>query len=270
MEMMKAQGITLFFDAEERSVAELVCRACERSVEVIYQHWGLDVPPDCRVYVMTSWLRFAFHSAPLGRKVLLLVLFPLWSFRARKMWTIAGGWTQRHGKRVAVGVKPPRLIEEARGSIGERIFVKESDIEEKMQHVVCHELTHAFTSHLKLPMWLNEGLAQVAVDRYAGRPMVQERTLAALEAAPEGIEPMQYRQVCVDDEDSLVYHYVRGYWITRYIEDVAPNLLRRVLRRRYAPEVLEVEIAKALSMTRAVFWSRIDGEVVAHFGRKMA
>ena len=30
---------------------------------------------------------------------------------------------------------------------------------EKIQHLTCHELVHACTAHLRLPFWLNEGIA---------------------------------------------------------------------------------------------------------------
>jgi len=35
--------------------------------------WGLEAPAECRVYVMTSWLRFLFHSAPWPWRIFLAV-----------------------------------------------------------------------------------------------------------------------------------------------------------------------------------------------------
>ena len=52
------------------------------------------------------------------------------------------------------GVKPPRLVQLADRRAGDQIFVKEKDIGEKVQSITCHELAHAFTSHLRLPAWL--------------------------------------------------------------------------------------------------------------------
>jgi hypothetical protein len=50
-------------------------------------------------------------------------------------------------------------------AMGESIFAKEENPEQILLPIVCHELTHACSSHLDLPTWLNEGLAMVSVDR---------------------------------------------------------------------------------------------------------
>jgi len=43
----------------------------------------------------------------------------------------------------------------------------------KVQQIACHELVHAFTSHLRLPVWLHEGLAMVTVDRLLQNQSIQ-------------------------------------------------------------------------------------------------
>jgi len=137
METMAVDGVTLFFDAREREAAGLVRDACEKSIRLIRECWGLDTPADCRVYVMTSWLHFVFHSSPWPWRILLGISMPLWYYRVKKTWPFAGGWAQRYGKRRAVGIKPPRLIQQADRAMGELIFIQEADISEKMQHVTC-------------------------------------------------------------------------------------------------------------------------------------
>jgi len=109
METRAISGITLLFDRGEQDTADLIAGTCAKAVQLIDESWGLKTPADCRIYVMTSWLRFVFHSAPWHWRILLGVLFPLWSLRAKRMWSYAGGWTQRFGRRVVIGVKPPRL-----------------------------------------------------------------------------------------------------------------------------------------------------------------
>jgi hypothetical protein len=44
METMLVEGLTLYFDAEERDAAELVRRACEKSVRLIRECWNLEAP----------------------------------------------------------------------------------------------------------------------------------------------------------------------------------------------------------------------------------
>jgi hypothetical protein len=66
---------------------------------------------------------------------------------------------------VAIGIKPPRLLEQSDRSIGVRMFVDEKDMKVNVQHVTCHELVHACSAHLELSTWLNEGIATVTTDQ---------------------------------------------------------------------------------------------------------
>jgi hypothetical protein len=265
METIVANGMDIHFDEEERGTAEIVQYACEKTIHILGEQWDLKAPADCRIYVMTSWADFIFRSAPWHWKILLVLTYPLWVFRVRRMWQIAGGWMQRYGKRCAVGVKPPWLIEVADRSMGERIFVKEESFEQKIRLITCHELTHAFTAHLRLPMWLNEGLAMVIVDKFLGTTTVKENTLQALQHSKKEQSPGKYQKVSVRDQDAMVYHTVRGYWIVRYLVDTRPDLLKRLLKERHGHEALEEKIATSYSMDRKEFWAAIDGMLVTRF-----
>lgn len=261
--------LPLFFDPAEQETANLIAGACEKSVHVIRRAWGLDVPPDCRVYVMTSWLRFTFHAAPWHWRILLGVTLPLWGWRARRMWAIAGGFHQPYGRRRAIGVKPPRLIQQADRSIGERIFVpnEHQDMQRKVRHVTCHELAHACIAHLRPPMWLNEGVAMVTVDLFAGEQTVRQDTLDVLARVATHTDSARYQDVRAGDADALIYHTVRGYWLTRYLQEQQPDLLKRLLSRRHDQKTLVHEMAQGLGIAEATFWQDIDGIVVAHFGQ---
>ena len=63
-------GIDLYFPPEEADIADLFEAACERTVPIIGETWELPTPKRCRVYVMTSWLHFIFHSAPWHMRIL--------------------------------------------------------------------------------------------------------------------------------------------------------------------------------------------------------
>jgi hypothetical protein len=54
METKSIDGLILFYPAEEREAAEIIGDACVRSLEVLRNLWGLEMPKDCRVYVMDS------------------------------------------------------------------------------------------------------------------------------------------------------------------------------------------------------------------------
>jgi hypothetical protein len=265
MGTITTSGVDIYFNEEERGTAEIVQQACEKSIQILGEQWDLRTPADCHIYVMTSWADFIFRSAPWHWKVLLVLTYPLWVFRVRRTWQFAGGWTQRYGRRCAVGVKPARLIEQSDRSMGERIFVEEESFENKVRSITCHELTHAFVAHLRLPMWLNEGFAMATVDKFAGKPTVLEDTLLVLKHSRNEQSPGSYRKVSVTERDAMVYHTVRGYWITRYLMETRPELLRGLLDRRRRHKVLEEMIASSYDMNREEFWRTIDAKLVTQF-----
>jgi len=257
MESQAIDGLALFFDPDERETAELVAAACKRTIDQVQQHWGLFPPPNCRVYVMTSWRRFFLQSASWPRRIWLIATFPLWSIQARRVWPYAGGWNMPYRSGPVVGVKPARLILEAQTPAGARLFVQHPP-EIKVQHITCHELTHAFTSHLHLPAWLNEGLAMVTVDRYAQAPTIREETIHLLAASSGEDGTRSYRELQKSNPEALLYPVVRGYWLTRYIEESRPGLLKELLAQRQDQRVLEAQVASHLGLPVETFWRQID------------
>jgi len=258
-------GLHLYYDAGEHEAARLIGGACERSVHLLQQRWALAAPEDCRVYVMTSWLQFLFHSAPWPWKVYLGLILPLAAWRARSIWPYAGGWALHYGRRRAVGVKPPRLIQMGNRSPGEKFFVRERDLSEKVQTVTCHELVHAFTSHLKLPTWLHEGLATLAMEHYLDRRIVREETLENLTSFSWAQTGTGTEKLRVDKPQALISQYARGYWLTRYIEEARPELLKALLSERIGREELEEKIASAFQKDQESFWRDIQGELISQY-----
>ena len=162
-------------------------------------------------------------------------------------------------------MKPPRLVQRGDTSIGRRIFVEEADIREKVEHVTCHELTHAFTQHLQLPTWLHEGLAMVTMDQYFEKGTVQSDTLEVLARRSSDREAGGRYKVDVRDPDEVVYQYVRDYWLTRYIRETKPGLLTGLLLGPKSHAELESEVASAYGMGHQEFWESIDQTVAVHF-----
>jgi len=183
MKSITIGNVALVYDPGEQGTADLIGGVCEKAIQLAQENWGLEPPEDCRIYVMTSWLGFVFQSAPWPWRILLGATMPFWGFRARRTWLYSAAWTQRYGRRVAIGVKPPRLLAQSDRNIantGVRMFVEEKDMKANVQHVACHELVHACSAHLGLPTWLNEGIATVTVDRFLARPTIRQETLAGI------------------------------------------------------------------------------------------
>lgn len=267
MEALTVSGLTVYFPTEERAAAELVRQACAVGIPLIHRCWGVATPQEVRVYVATSsWLPALFHAAPWRWRPLLVVSLPLWHSRGRRLWQVAGGWQQQLGSRRAVCVKPPRLLAQATSGPGDRVFIREDDPEAKVQQVTCHELTHAFTAHLKLPSWLNEGLAMVTTERFAAKPMVRHDSLALLEQHRE-LEGSPGKQAAKPGGmDAVIALYARGYWRTRYLEETQPGLLRTLLAQPRPPKGWESAIAAACNADSESLWLTVDAAVVVHFG----
>ncbi|MEJ2353715.1 MAG: hypothetical protein P8Y03_28375, partial [Anaerolineales bacterium] len=139
---------------------------------------------------------------------------------------------------------------------------------EKVQSITCHELVHAFTSHLPLPTWLKEGLAMLTVDRYFDKPMVRQETLGSLQHASRKASPRGIEQLDIKDYDATVFQYVRGYWLTRYLEETQPGLLKGLLSQGLDQNQLVDKIVVACGKEPEAFWDEIDGLILSRFTRR--
>jgi hypothetical protein len=257
--------IMLIYDPDEQETADLIGSTCNQALRLVQESWGLDPPGDCRIYVMTTWYGFVFRSAPWPWRVLLGATFPLWSFRARRTWPYSAAWTQRYGSRVVIGVKPARLLEKSDRSIGVSLFVEEKDAKVNVQHVTCHELVHACSAHLGLPMWLNEGIAVVTVDRFLGRQTIRQGTLALVRDFLPKRMPPTYRALSRMSLKEIAYHSARAYWLVRCLEEILPGFLTRSLSLRRNSKYIEQEMAASLRMEPHSFWMQIDEVIADHF-----
>jgi hypothetical protein len=262
--------IPIVSDPAEQVTADLIDDACAAALQLIQQSWGLGAPQDCRIYVMTSCLRFVFQAAPWSWRILLAATLPFWIFRARRTWPISAAWTLRYSQRVAIGVKPPRLLEQSDRRFGARMFVEEKDMPTNVRRLVCHELMHACSAQLQLPAWLNEGLATVTVDRFAGKRTILTETLNLIRDYQPKAPPPTYRQLARMSGEAFVYHAVRGYWLTGYVEEKCPGLLRCKFSRDWPANSIEPEIAIELGMKPESFWQEVDAAVADHFAGQTA
>ena len=267
MHAIEVAGVQLYYRPEEAQTADIIAGACVRSLEIIRERWRLNAPAECRIYVMTSWRGFLLHAAPWPWRIAMTITLPIWGPRAQALWTVAGGFHQAFGRRHAIGVKPPRLLADADRTIGQRIFVRPEprDLEREVRQVTCHELTHACTAHLKPPMWLNEGLAMITVDHFNGAPTVRLDSLEILARGQTGGDSARYQDVDADNHEALLYHAVRGYWLTRLLDERHPATLRRLLAEPHNRRVVSKLLAEAVGCETQRVWQEIDGIVVNEY-----
>lgn len=259
MQQQMIDSLTLYYEPEEIETARLVGSACEAALQAISQSWGLKPPADCRIYVMTDPLRFFFQSAPWSWRLLLGASVPLWIGRVRRTWPISAGWTQRFGKRVAIGVKPKRLLEKADRSLGASIFVPNPDLDDAIRMVTCHELTHACSAHLRLQPWLNEGLATVTAGRLLGKSTIRSETLELVRDYQPKAPPVSYRELVRLRGEDFTYQAVRGYWLVEALEALHPGLLKSIFSQPRSPQEIESRLAEALGLPLEDLWQQVDG-----------
>ena len=75
-----------------------------------------------------------------------------------------------------------------------------------------------------------------------------------------GTEPLR-----VNRQQALIAQYTRGYWLTRYLEETQPQLLRDLLSRRIRHKALEAKIASAFGKEPESIWQGIDGDLCARY-----
>ncbi len=258
MEFKNVNGIRLFFEADEGETAGIFEEACLNCIPILRELWGLAVPHDCRVYIMTSWPGFMFRAFSWPVKLGLALTLPVWAFRVRRQWPLVAGWTYRLRRRAIVGVKPPSLLARADTRLGQRIYIPEPDLDRKAQNTLCHELAHAFSGHLRLPLWLNEGIAMLSTDRFAGKPTIRPETIALLESTLPKAGPARYRNLMSRGDDGIVYNYVRGYWMVYTLEQEHPGLVKSWLEKRRSTGEIESLVSQALGLERKRLWRDID------------
>lgn len=265
MEIKPINGMKIYYDSDEIKAVDQLAQACERSLQSIKNTWNLAAPQDCRVYLMDSWPRCVFLGAPLGSQILLGLTLPLWYRDFKMRWLHAGGWSQRYGSRQIVGIKAPRLIAETPDAMGESLFVKEEDLEQKFLSIVCHELTHACSAHLDLPIWFNEGLAMVSVDRCLEKQTVLPGTLALLNSEENGGDSADRFNMKTQSREEIILLYVRGYWLTRYLVENNPDLVEELLSEKLSANDFDARIARSLDVSPESFWQQIDPILADHY-----
>jgi hypothetical protein len=118
---------------------------------------------------------------------------------------------------------------------------------------------------LKLPAWLNEGLAAMTVDRFWGKWKIRKDTLGLARNFRPKERPPTYRRHSRQGEKAIAYHPVRGYGPVQFLEEKCPGLLKRLFSSSQMPADIEREIAKILGVERRGFWSKINDMIVKHF-----
>jgi len=278
MKSVIVDNIKILYNNAGKSSVDLFTDASRKSIPVIYETWGLKTPAKCKVYIMTSWVTFILHGFSFLQKFLLLVLFLILYImfpyaipvvflivflEIRKRWSkIAGLTVQNH---TTCGIKSPDLVDPAGVKLSRRIYIEYANSDSLVQAAICHELTHAFSIHLNLPLWLNEGIAMYAVDKFTEKTTVKTETLEFIENYPHKKPLTNYSNLMSGNDDRIVYTYARAYWLTRYLEHNYPGFIRDLLDKRQSKCKIEQQLSLKTGIPVKDFWNEIDKKIVAQF-----
>ena len=105
----------------------------------------------------------------------------------------------------------------------------------------------------------------LTVDKYFDKPTVRNESLELLQQSFHKASPGGSEQLDIEDQDATVYQYVRGYWLTRFLEETQPGLLKDLLSQGFDQKGLEGKIVVACRKSPAAFWDEIDGLILSHF-----
>lgn len=265
MKQETVNGVQVFFEEDDRDAAQMIGKICGEAEGAVSKYWALPIPKQYRVYVLTSVTRFRLHAAPWMYQFLLLVFFPLWYGKVKRISTLCAGLTERYRMRPAIGIKPPRLLDHLNKTVGEKIMIREPDMTKKLRGIASHEMTHALAVHLYLPLWLNEGIALLSSEHFLGKRVVKAETVGLLANQTTKKRPESYTKITSLGHDTLAYQYIRGYWVTRYLLEGHRELLAGLLKRRMSHSDIEGAIAKELGLKRRHLWRDIDALVTERF-----
>ncbi len=217
---------THVFEASSETTS-LLREACCQAVDFLPNTWSLNIP-NCYVYVTARWQTIMLEQPPLLHRSLRRAFFTVRPKRRTlmdRLWTRSAGWFQRYGKVCFIAIKP--LSEFQKMNLANNQLYTPMTYHEKFSNTLFHELTHAFTAHLKLPLWLNEGVALLSAEKALGYGMVKEETLEYL-TTPQ--RSLNYYQLPKLSNEQFLYQYAKGYWLTRYLQEQHEDVLKQLLR----------------------------------------
>ena len=207
--------------------ANLVDSVCAETQAFLQSQWNLTLAKPCRVTITHDWVDM-LESLPNVR--LLTKLIPAYRRMFERTWRVVRAFALINlGHQVVIAVKP-YVDENTDRSIGQHIFLELGE-PQMLKGIICHELTHAFTSHLRLPLWLNEGLAMLAVDQFLGCNTVKPASLELLKDNPQAAFRASYRNLVAQPPELVAAQYAFGYWLTRYVHQQNPDALADILNK---------------------------------------
>ena len=267
------ERLEIYYDETEKGIVGVIEKAYSRTSEVVKECWGVDYKDMIPFYVskqcpeikgVFDGMRW-YNCLKYFYNLLFVVPVSIISFLRILMLSSAVVLEDRDCKPL-VWMKPWDMIESDQVVFTATFFDGDfTERENNIEYITCHEIVHVNLKYLKLPQWLNEGLAMVTVDSYFGRNIIKESTINTLQALFLKKAAMKRKR---GSETFIYSEYIPWYWITRFLIEEYPELIEDFIRNKQSDKNIEKKIADRLGIRRKVFWQELGELVHFHYNRK--
>jgi hypothetical protein len=267
--MLKKNKMSVLFyykqeDEETVRLLEDILPSCD---ELLRNKYGLKAPKKCKVYITEKLVATYFFSQPFIIKLVILILAPITFpclFFMHMNFKCCVAVASPSKRKSIIYIKPIRLLPYLEG-IGRGVFNIEPDLSIKIQGAFCHELTHAYSSKLNLPSWLNEGIAMLAMDELWGKQSVKVDSLKCL--SNKNKRPSI--SLLGMSRDKVSAKYAHCYWLTKYLLEEETELMKELLSKKLRSKKLERKISVCLHINRERLWEEISSLVYDFYSKEV-
>ena len=270
---MAVKGLEIFCEKSDEDSIGIVENAYVCTAEVMEECWGLDYKDIVPFYISRQCpeIKGVFDGVRWCNCVKLFYQFLFVTpfriiFFLRMLIQSSAMVLQSRDNRPLVWVKPWDEIESGQVLFTASFFNGDfSKRERNIEYITCHEIAHVFFDHLKLPRWLNEGLAMIMVDRYYKIDVVKEQSIGLLRVLYERSASKIRKN---EARNYFSNFHIPWYWVTRFIVEEYPELIEDFMKNKQSSIEIEKKIADILGIKRKIFWKEISQLVHWHYSRK--
>lgn len=267
MGLTKYNNLELYYSKNHLAEVNLIKKYHDEVEEKISSLWKLEKPKNVKIYFINSsieYIRYSFgYYSFLGK--LFLIILPCIFLNFIRIWKEAAGVFVNINSNYFIFLK--KYDENRSSNIGKYIFHRKYiNIEEYLKSIYSHELTHVFSEKLKLPQWLNEGLALYSSEIVLDNKIINGKSLELMD---EEKTKVNISNLNLKSEITRAYKYIKGYWTIKYLNEIYPGFLEKTFKEYKGKEVVN-QIAKKLGIDRKrkKFNKELDGKVYEYFRNK--
>lgn len=225
-------------------------------VSLVNKLWGFEKKSKIVVYITKSSTKFIFYTLPTYKKILLLLIFPIWYISTKKHLPRWGGITYKRDNINFIMAKPIEVYSNIESGIGKMVYKRIRKNETIYKISICLCIVDTFSSSFRLPLWIKEGIKIVTIEKIIGKQLVKNDSLFLLkEKTGQTINCITINEK--DNDIMLAYNYVKGYWTVRYLEENYPGFLKETFKEYKGEEIVE-QIRLKLGLNHESFWEKLD------------